>query len=321
MVTRMTPSNAFTIPGTVDLGDVVAVPVTADTVVAVAVQVAGMNPMVFVPPAVQVVPVPPPENAIIMAAPTYTLAPTVVDGEAAGLVGWHQVPNVPEWRLFTDVGEWRGHIKRHADNSFSAYHGDLLLGVTADFDKAKIAVESGKKLRAQRKKKETAPAAPTAPALPAPMPVAIAAPLPQTPDVAPAAHAETDALTLGTLRAFMPPEVINDLESLTVRAYQGKEALDMATLDRKGSGHRDTKWYEGPPVQGWEGLLITLMKSVGLDKFRPEDGALISIQPGTSPSRLDAELLLKAGVPMATIQACTVPGTPYEAIVVRRGKR
>lgn len=329
--------------------------------------------------------------------------------------GWFECSPFPDGVRHTCLGQFggiRGHIRRNPDGSYTAYHGDLQLGTVKDLDKAKTAVESGKRIRQRgdgRKAKaakaakgvgnvqpqgtaESAQSVPVAadgadtaaaasalggdqqaiPGLPLPLPVVLlppvvgvgeaaamafvesklaeamdqvlpvyypvpttvdrgmqefldasrAQPLPALPTEAAAPKPKADdIMTLDTLRGFMPPDWCDRLEAVAVEGFQLKEQELAYKVNYRGSNHRDVpKYYDGPPTIGVEPTVTDLLKQVGLDKVRVP-GGLIMLVPGTSEARLNREKLLRAGVTVEVLEACTDPGTPYTSVTFKRDRR
>lgn len=295
-------------------------------------------------------------------------------------------------------GGIRGHVKAHPDGSFTAFHGDLQLGTVKDLDKAKTAVETGKKIRQRGESKKrnaareaakgagsgqtqaagipqptdgavtgtdvapmeaqatavpqpglgsvpapaevlpvpTLPLPPPPPlaavdptvqgtlnlANPIPFPVGGQVPLPLLPaETAAAKPKADDIITLDQLRGFMPADWCDQLEGLAVQGFQLKDAELQSLVGFRGSNDKKVpKYYDGPPQIGVEPMIRDMFKQTGLDKVRVP-GGLIMLVPGTSEGRLNREKLLRAGVTIEVIEACTDPGTPYTSLTFKRDRK
>lgn len=130
-----------------------------------------------------------------------------------------------------------------------------------------------------------------------------------------------DIITLEALRGFMPADWCDELEAVSIQGFHLKDQELDYKVNYRGSNHRDVpKYYDGPPMIGVEPTVTGLLRQVGLDKVRVP-GGLIMLVPGTSAATLNREKLLRAGVTVEVLEACTDPGTPYTSVTFKRDRR
>jgi len=105
------------------------------------------------------------------------------------------------------------------------------------------------------------------------------------------------------------------LRELAVRLIQINEQGRQNTLEAEGSGYRDCKWYDGPPVLGIKNEIGAILAQYNLRGFQIEDWDVYEAEG--SSSQISKTALLEAGVDASVIERCMLK-TPWTAIVAKR---